>query len=78
MTCREATDFLMDYLDGKLAAPVRITFEEHLIECPACVDYVESYRATITLAAGCEKDAGRGPVPEELIAAILAAQKEAT
>jgi hypothetical protein len=61
-----------------LASPVRITFEEHLIECPACVDYLESYRTTITLAAGCEKDLGHGAVPEELIAAILAAQKEAS
>jgi anti-sigma factor RsiW len=30
MTCREFTDFLIDYVDGDLAAAERAVFDEHL------------------------------------------------
>jgi anti-sigma factor RsiW len=37
MTCREFTDFLLDYVDGGLADAERDRFAEHLGECPDCV-----------------------------------------
>ena len=78
MTCREIVDFLMAYLDGELSAEEKALFEEHLCECPPCVDYLETYRVTIRLGkeACAEERGGCADVPEELIRAILAARKQ--
>jgi anti-sigma factor RsiW len=76
MTCRDATDFLADYLAGALAADVRAQFDRHLSLCPNCRAYLATYRATIevgrTAFAAPDADA-RVEFPEELMTAILAA-----
>ena len=78
MNCREFTEFLHEYLSGKLPEGERAEFDKHLAECPWCVAYLDSYKKTIQL----EKDAfipAEAPppaeVPEELIQAILQARK---
>jgi anti-sigma factor RsiW len=76
MNCREFTEFIMAYLDRELPDDVRNAFEFHLHECLSCVNYMESYRATIALSrAACAEDV---PVPEDapesLVQAILAAR----
>ena len=79
LSCRELVEFLADYLDGALPAPNRERFEEHLRACPACVDYLDSYRETMRLTAeawqacGPEDDVSED-VPEELVRAVLAAR----
>jgi len=77
MNCREFSEFLMAYLDRELPQDTRDSFEYHLHGCQACVNYMESYQATIALGrAACADDA---PVPEDapeaLVQAILAARK---
>lgn len=76
LSCRELIEFLDDYLSGVQSAEVRAEFERHLAVCPYCVDYINTYRATIRLARAAMVDEDRPPegVPEELIAAILAAR----
>ena len=77
MTCREFTDFLIDYVEGDLDAAARATFEEHLGECPDCVTYLRNYEQTIRLGkelCTAEHDAVADEVPEELVQAILAAK----
>jgi anti-sigma factor RsiW len=77
MTCREAVEFLMDYLDGALPAEQRATFERHLERCPPCLKYLASYRETVrlgrSLCADPEEPAGE-EIPEELVQAILASR----
>jgi anti-sigma factor RsiW len=68
-TCREVIDFLMDYLEGGLAPVRRRAFEQHLAECPSCVAYLASYRATVELARGA---AGVAPPLDEAVALRLA------
>jgi predicted anti-sigma-YlaC factor YlaD len=77
LTCQEIAEFLMDYLNGDLAAEVRTRFEDHLAECPDCVGYLQTYEMTIRLGQSCRDPAAR-QAPEELIRAILAAQKGTT
>jgi anti-sigma factor (TIGR02949 family) len=79
ISCREALDFLAAYLDGELTTGVRETFERHLARCPACVEYLESYRETIRLGREARDldDAAPEEVPEELIEAILASKRSA-
>ena len=78
LTCREMIDFLMDYVNGELDAATRHEFDRHLKVCPPCVDFLQNYRQTVDLvrASGREPDApDREKLPEELVQAILRAQK---
>ena len=78
MKCREFVEFLMEYLDGALAEAERSVFEEHIGDCPACVNYLDTYRETVRLGSSlCTSDADLPPdVPEELVQAILSARRE--
>ena len=66
----------MDYEDGSLPAEQSAEFDRHLAVRPPCVDYLNTYRATIHLT----RSIGQGwasniqPVPEDLIRTILAAR----
>jgi anti-sigma factor RsiW len=74
LTCKEALDFLMDYLDGELPIEQRRAFEEHLRECPSCVRYIESYRATVVLAGGAyDRPAAPPSIPPGVMDAVRAA-----
>lgn len=78
MTCRELTEFLLEYLSGELSPSERATFEEHLAECPDCVHYLESYRTTVELGKACFDEPNQPvpkEVPEELVRAILSARR---
>ena len=76
MKCREFVEFLMEYLDGALGDSERRVFEGHVERCPACVNYLETYRATIRLGSVCASEEDVPPdVPEELVQAILSARR---
>jgi anti-sigma factor RsiW len=80
MTCREAIEFLMSYLDGEISPDVRVEFERHLAECKSCVAYLNSYRQTIELCksgSGVKEDLKTEELPEELVRAIQTALKNA-
>ena len=77
MTCRELADFLDDYLSGDLRPDVRSPFEHHLDVCANCRRYVDQYRQSIALGRAAFDDVNAQVpqnVPEDLVAAILAAR----
>ena len=77
MTCREVLDFVMAYLDGELTPDQRYEFERHLGVCPSCVNYLESYKATVRMGKAAMQDLDQpaaGSVPEGLIRAIREAR----
>lgn len=47
MTCRELVEVITDYLVGTLPTVDRGRFEEHLRECPYCMNYLEQMRVTV-------------------------------
>jgi predicted anti-sigma-YlaC factor YlaD len=73
VTCREITEFLMDYLSGDLQGQPRAVFEEHLALCPNCVAFVRTYVETIRMSRSVSETPAIDP-PEDLIRAILAAR----
>jgi anti-sigma factor RsiW len=77
MTCQEVAEFLMAYVDGEISEDRRAIFEEHLGECPDCVNYLSSYRETIQLIreTGVESPDVQDEIPEDLVRAILAARQ---
>ena len=79
MTCRELVQFLMEYLSDELPAEQRAAFDAHLTECPQCVAYLQSYKATVRIG----KEVFKHPdetvpdeVPQQLVQAILAARRK--
>ena len=75
MTCREAIDFLMAYLDGELSAEQRAAFDQHLSICESCRNYLASYESTVRLGR-IAKPVDAPPVPEDLVRAIAAAKNK--
>ena len=75
MNCREFVDFLMAYIDGELPEGERSVFDAHMVDCPPCQTYLETYKETVQLGRRRDSD---GPIPDEvperLVAAILAAR----
>ena len=74
MTCREFVEFLMEYLLGEAD---REKFDAHLAVCPACVNYLKTYRQTVKVSKGAFADLDEKlpeDAPEELIQAILASR----
>ena len=75
MTCRDALEFLADYLDGSLPLGQRLSFALHLFLCRNCRDYLDGYRKTIEASRSVLADPAKlhcEPLPEELVQAILA------
>ena len=75
LCCRDAVQFLLQYLDGELPPEQRLQFERHLHDCPPCVDYLRSYRETIRLGKACTDEAAE--LPDSLREAILKALRQA-
>lgn len=78
MTCRDVAEFMLDYAHGELALDARTTFEQHLRLCENCREYLALYLKSVELGrrafAQDDADAVRSGVPEELVAAIMAAR----
>lgn len=50
MTCEQIVDLLVEYVEGELPPEARARVESHVTECPDCEHFVNTYRATISLA----------------------------
>ncbi len=80
ITCVEFEDFILDYLEGSLPKRQRIIFEIHLAVCRECRDYLTAYKKTIELGKRIFEGTNASvpeSVPEDLIAAVLAARSSA-
>ncbi|MBJ8345392.1 anti-sigma factor [Antrihabitans sp. YC2-6] len=47
--CRQVVEMVTDYLDDELPPAVRRAFEQHLLECVHCTEYLGEISATIAL-----------------------------
>jgi anti-sigma factor RsiW len=47
MDCNELVELVTAYLDDALDAQTRASFEEHLLDCDGCGNYLEQFRVTI-------------------------------
>ena len=54
--CSRIVTLLADYLEGRLPSAIHQDLEHHLTGCPACVDYVNTYRSTVSLLGSLRED----------------------
>lgn len=47
MDCNVLVELVTAYFDGALDAETHASFEEHLLECDGCENYLEQFRVTI-------------------------------
>jgi anti-sigma factor RsiW len=70
VTCREVTEFLIDYVSGEMPDEVRGSFERHLGACANCRAFLAQYRTTVALTSRAWSDEP-SDAPPELAEAIL-------
>jgi anti-sigma factor RsiW len=46
VVCADGAQMLMEYLEGTLAPELIEAIESHVMGCPRCVAFIESYRQT--------------------------------
>ena len=79
ITCEHLLAFLTDYVENTLAPDERARFDEHLAVCPECIDYLHNFETTLHAChCSCRQASADGatPIPESLVQAILAAQRQ--
>ena len=62
LDCVVAVEQVTDYLEGAMAAEARSAFEQHLVVCPGCVEYLRQIKAQVA-ASPALRD-GRPPAAE--------------
>lgn len=70
ITCKELVEVVSDYLEGRLPANDRRRLEEHLGECPYCVEYIDQMRLTIAALGELNEDALSPEARGELLEAF--------
>ncbi len=79
ITCEEFEEFILAYLEGDLSASQKFVFEMHLKVCRECREFLAAYQNAMSLTKGTlveETKFNTEDVPEDLIQAVLAAQKK--
>jgi anti-sigma factor RsiW len=71
--CRELFAQLSEYLDEELTPEARREMEEHLCDCPPCVEFLGSLRRTIDLCRQFELGGSPQPLSREAKQQLLAA-----
>ena len=74
MTCRELTELVTDYVEGKMPLLARVRFQVHLGTCKNCRAYLAQMKATIGAlgALGESADVPAPPMPADVEAELLA------
>jgi hypothetical protein len=69
-TCAELVELVTDYLDDALSVEERARFEQHLMICEGCVNYLDQLRMTVSLVGRLRDDDLSPEVTAELLEAF--------
>ena len=67
LSCKEITELVTDYLEGRLSLGQRLRFQLHLGTCRHCRAYLRQMRMTIRVAGRLSDE----PLPETLQAELM-------
>jgi anti-sigma factor RsiW len=70
LNCEELVEIVTEYLEGGLSDAERERFEEHVVACSGCANYLDQIRMTIELAGRVTVDDLMGETRAELLAAF--------
>ena len=69
LSCEDANQFIIDYLEETIPPRIRRRFEAHISACPDCGPYFDQYLQTVELVK--EQGTIQPQPPEELIELTL-------
>lgn len=75
--CLEVFARLSEYIDGELDSADCAHIEEHIADCPPCIDFLRSLKQCVQASHAIEGKADCLPVPPELEARLKAAWQNA-
>ena len=75
ISCEEAEEFILAYLEGELSPKQKRTFEWHLKLCRECRDYLKAYQRSLELGKAAMTGERLPPLPDDLVKAIVASRK---
>jgi anti-sigma factor RsiW len=67
LACNELVELVTAYLEDALPAGERARFDDHLTECPDCVEYVAQFRRTVAAVGLAAPELERTPAVGELL-----------
>ena len=70
LTCAELVELVTDYLEDGLDARDRERFEEHLMFCDGCDNYLEQIRRTVAVSGRLREEDLPGGLEERLLTAF--------
>ena len=70
MACRELVEVVSDYLEHSLPDTHRRRLEQHLEQCPYCMEYVEQMRQTIAALGRLSRESLAPEARQELLQAF--------
>jgi predicted anti-sigma-YlaC factor YlaD len=70
LTCKELVELVTEYFEGAMPAEERIRFEEHLVMCSWCRDYLDQMRSTIATAGKLREEDLEPELRDKLLAAF--------
>lgn len=75
--CADLFARLSEYLDGELSPEARQAMEQHICDCPPCIEFIHSLRQTIDLCHHFEPAGTPAPVSREAKRELLSALQRA-
>jgi anti-sigma factor RsiW len=67
LTCRELTELITDYLEGRLPLSRRLSFRLHVMMCRYCREYLRQMRITVRTMGAMPAE----PIPPEVCEQLL-------
>jgi len=74
--CKEIFALLSQYLDLELPADACRAIEEHIKDCPPCIEFAESLRKTVDLCRHYSTSEVQSPLSEEARSELEAAYRK--
>jgi anti-sigma factor RsiW len=75
--CADLFARLSEYLDGELSPEARRAMEQHICDCPPCIEFIASLRRTVDLCHHFEPAETPTPVSGEAKRELLSALQRA-
>jgi len=70
LSCAELVELVTEYFDGGLPDRDRERFEEHIVFCSGCENYLDQMRTTIDVVGALTEDDLAPAMADELLAAF--------
>jgi anti-sigma factor RsiW len=70
MDCNELVELVTAYLDGSLDPDTRERFEQHLLECDGCENYLQQFNSTVDTLGRIRDDAIEPEFRDRLLGAF--------